>query len=97
MRNYDCTQVLKMKTEGKENETFKQYKDLDLGFERWNGCAGRTTNRRMCNQDTPWRSSEEEDVDKMWSGDDEDSSHGTAGESTISCCCCSPPLLVAQV
>jgi hypothetical protein len=62
---------------------FEEYRDFDLGFEKWNGCASGTTSRdsRMCNQDTPWRSSEEEDVDKTWSGDDGESSPGTSGES----------------
>lgn len=62
---------------------FEECRHFDLGFDKWNGCASRLTHRdyRMCNQDTPWRSSEEEDVDKTWSDDDEESSHGTSGRS----------------
>lgn len=63
----------------------------ELGFEQWNGCAGPSTsfcgykNKRMCNQDTLWRSSEEEEAYKTWSGDDDENSSETTGKSIIPC------------
>lgn len=70
-----------------ENERTPLKEDRQVGLENWNCCAGRNPSNnitRMCNQDTPWRSSEEESDQRGWSADEEESSSGTAGEWTNS-------------
>jgi hypothetical protein len=75
---------------GTESQRPPCQEDRNFGFEMWNGCASRTTSsnrNKMCNQDNPWRSSEEEEAhQKGWSGDEEESSPGTTGKSAASFC-----------
>lgn len=67
---------------GTERARTPLHEDNHFGLENWNGCAGRisTNYHTMCNQDTPWRSSEEETDQRGWSGDEEESSPGTSGK-----------------